>query len=264
MNRTFDALIRLIAGLEGIESIGKTGCKEFPAANDGDVDIFIYCGEVPDVETRKKLYGSVDDILNIRIHDFESRHWGTLDSLFIDGVEICLMYFSVEKTKKEIDDILNGERLIKEDNYFYPAGRCAALKNINILFDRHGFLESMRILLSVYPEKFRNKILEYNMPELNDTEDLDRAAENQDVLFYHFALDISLDHYLQLLFAINDSFFPSRKRSLLYVKDFKNKPDNCVQRILEIIELGGNAGTVGESCEKWKKLCGETFSGYMK
>lgn len=38
--------------------------------------------------------------------------------------------------------ILNGDYPDKLDNYYYPVGRCAMLKNINVLYDKNDFLYS--------------------------------------------------------------------------------------------------------------------------
>ena len=258
MENIFVDLMNLISKINGVKSIGKTGLPTLPLSNESDVDIFIFCDKVPFVDTRQKFYNSINYDMNIQTHEIENKHWGIIDFLYINDLEICLMYYTINKVELEIDDILNGNRVKKEEGYFYPIGRCATLKNINIIYDKDKFLEKMKEKLSVYPKNLCEKNIKFHLSRLNDTEDLDRAVKMQDILFYHFALDISLDHFLQILFSLNYCYFPSRKRSIQFINDFNSKPENCVNDLLEIIELGGNKNTINKSYERWKELCNET------
>jgi len=260
MNEVYDNLINKISNMDKIQSIGKTGSPGLPFFNESDVDIFIFCDEIPEMELRLKTYKSVTYGITVKTNELEGKHWGIMDFVDIDGLEICLMYFTIEKAEMEIDEILKGNRLQKEDGYFYPIGRCATLYSINVICDKTNFLKKIKEKLSVYPKTLHDKNVEYHLSELNDTEDLERAVKMQDVLFYHFALDIFLDHYLQLLFSLNYCYYPSRKRNILYINGFTNKPNNCVDKIMEIVKLSVNNKTLNSSYEKLKELVKETKS----
>jgi len=259
MTEIFEELINSIISLPEVQSIGKTGSKNLSFSEDRDVDIFIICSNTPDLISREKIYNSINYDLKIKTNDFESNYWGTLDFIDIDKMEICLMYFTKSKAENEIDDILQGNRIKREDNYFYPIGRCSTYKNINILHDKNKFLENMKLKLSNYPKTLYDKSINLHLAELNDTEDMESAIHKKDLLFYHFTLDNSIDHYLQLIFALNYCFFPSRKRSFIYINEFKYKPKNCIERLTEVIKLGGEAETINKSYEKWIELLGETI-----
>lgn len=132
-----------------------------------------------------------------KVDFFEGGHWGIGDFMRINGVETWLMYFSQKETISEIESILNGDYPDKIDNYYYPVGRCAMLKDIRILFDKDNFLSSLKEKLSQYPNTLAEMIMQYHLSELEDTEDLERAVNRKDVLFYHFAIDIAIDHFLR-------------------------------------------------------------------
>jgi len=259
MNEIFYRLITSIINLPEVQSIGKTGSKDISFSEDNDVDIFIICNNTPDLKTREIIYNDINYDLKIKTHDFEGKYWGTLDLIYIDNVEICLMYFNRSKVENEIDDILQGNRIKKEENYFYPMGRCATYKNINILYDKSMFLENMKLKLSDYPDKLYDKNIDFHLSKLNDSEDMKSAIQKKDILFYHSALDNSIDHYLQLLFTLNYCFFPSRKRSFLYINEFKYKPKNCIERLIEIVKYGGEVDTINKSYEKWNEIVKETI-----
>jgi hypothetical protein len=125
------------------------------------------------------------------------------------------------------------------------------LENINILYDKSNFLYSLKKRLLNYPERLAKILIQYHLDELEDYEDLERAVNRKDVLFYHFALDIAIDHFLQVLFAINKIYFPSRKRTLNFIEKFNIKPQECNVKLLEIVKLGSYSEGI---CQSYKLL----------
>lgn len=74
------------------------------------------------------------------------------------------------------------------------------------------------------------------------------------MLFFHFALDLALDHFLQALFALNEEYFPSQKRSETYLRGFEVKPAGCEQRLRQVVALGGEAETLETAYQIWSGL----------
>jgi hypothetical protein len=253
-----DMLLEKIASIDEVRAIGMSGNKtSLPVVGEGDIDIFVYCKEIPGVDIRDILLNEVESIEDIKVNVFQEGHWGIADYASINGVETWIMYFTIEETKLNIDSILRGDYPDKLDNYYYPIGRCAMLKDINIVYDKDGFLQSMKSRLSDYPSNLANVLTQYHIEQLEDTEDLQRAATRKDVLFYHFALDLTLDHFLQALFALNKTYFPSRKRSIQLITKFLITPSNCSERLLEVVRLGGNGETLDQSYALWTELVHE-------
>lgn len=79
----------------------------------------------------------------------------------------------------------------------------------------------------------------------------------KDVLFYHFALDIAIDHFLQALFAINETYFPSRKRTFDFIEIFKIKPERCNKKLLEVVKLGSVPEGINQSFTIWSNMVHE-------
>lgn len=238
--KTVSEIVQGISAINVVQSIGMSGSKDIPNAGEGDIDIFIYCDSIPDSKNRQSILDSFKDrIQDAKVTAFEGGHWGTGDFLRINGVETWLMYFTAEETLSDVEAILNGEYPDKLDNYYYPVGRCAMLESIHTLYEKNSLLTELKKKLSAYPNKLADILLHYHLERLDDTEDLERAVFREDVLFYHFALDLAIDHFLQALFAINKTYFPSRKRTLSFIDKFRKKPENCSQNLLEVIHLGG-------------------------
>lgn len=255
-SENFFLIIDAISTLDEVQAVGKCGGKELPVSNGSDVDVFVFCDAIPEAGKRKAKMDEIAHVITkTQINAFEGELWGVGDFIYVGDMEICIMYFTIAKTVSYIEAVLNGEHLDKVNNYFYPTGRCATIKNIYILFDRRGFLASMKEKLSVYPAGLAEKMIKRHLSRLENTEDLERAVAREDALFYHFALDISIDHFLQALFALNRSFFPSRKRTTEHMAAFGRLPEDCAGRLLKVVELGGYRDTIRQSYDLWTGLC---------
>ncbi|MDD7643442.1 MAG: hypothetical protein PUK75_13425 [bacterium] len=80
---------------------------------------------------------------------------------------------------------------------------------------------------------------------------------SHEVLFYHQVVEEFLDHFLQALYAKNRRYLPSRKRTDSAIAAFELKPQNCYERLLQIVRLGSNENTIDDSIEELRKLCKE-------
>lgn len=258
LNESYSLLIEAVSRINTVMSIGKSGGKELPESNESDIDIFIYCSSTPSLESRQEVIDGLGDIAtDSKLSYTEGRFWGTCDYVTVQDTEICLMYFTIDNAKAEIESILNGERLDKEDNYFYPTGRCATMLSMYALYDKNGFIADMKEKLTRYPLELAQKLISRHIGQINDAEDFGRAVTRLDVLFYHSTLEIALDHFLQVLFAMNKRFLPSRKRSLQFIHNFCVKPVDCDKKLLQVIELGAKAETIAQSYSAWESLCVE-------
>ncbi|MAT44931.1 MAG: hypothetical protein CL609_21575 [Anaerolineaceae bacterium] len=238
-----------------IRAVGLSGdenCLSNP--DDGDIDLFVYCSKIPDKNERFNMLSNLSFVNNIHIEKLGGGHWGIGDCCFIQGIEVWILYFTVEETIEELNMILTGDYQWRLDNYFYPLGRLAMWKKMTIFYDPDGVLKYFKDKLSIYPKELAYHVIKFHIEALADNEDLERAVYRKDIFFYHFALELALDHFLQVLFALNNTFFPSRKRSMEYIQGFEIKPMDCENRLTQVILNGGVANTLGESYELWSNL----------
>ncbi len=254
-----DRLVSHISKLPMVQSVGLSGSKTpLPKMGEGDIDLFIYCDKIPTLAQRQAVLDAFSSMIEKGKTDvIQGGRWGYGDFALLNGVETWLMHFTVQETLADVESILSGEQPDKRDNYYYPVGRLAMLKNMTVLLDRGGFLLSLKNRLAVYPEKLRETLTVHHLRKLQDTEDLCRAVIRRDAFFYHFALDIALDHFLQALFALNGTYFPSRKRTLEYLNRFAVQPKDCASRLIEVLRLGGDGETVPQSFSLFQSLTDE-------
>lgn len=252
-----EQLVRIISGIGGVCAIGQTGnVNEVPKPGESDIDLFVLCDSVPSYEARKEVYESNEISKNCKLSVFEGGHWGTGDLFDVDGVEVEFMYFTVDETWSYLNSVLMGNHLSCE-NGFYPVGRLATLRNINVLFDDKNVLEAIKAKLATYPEELMQHMINYHSARMIDEEDLGRVLLRKDILFYHYVLEDALDHFLQVLYALNRTYFPSRKRSEQYIASFQIKPTDCYQRLRKVIRLAADEDTIEESVSEWFRLAEE-------
>ncbi|HWQ98708.1 MAG TPA: DUF4037 domain-containing protein [Clostridia bacterium] len=254
----FDALLSALRQQPSIRAIGKTGGEALPTDGCSDIDLFLFCEQIPALEVRAVNYALFPR--NVRVAEFgscEHPHWGLVDSILIGKQEIYLMYFTRSSFDASIEAILRGERTEREENYFYPTGRLASIQGMHAFYDPDKVLAQWKARIADYPDALRDAILSRCLPKIDDEEDFMRAIRRKDVLFYHATLDLALDRFLQMLFALNRTYFPSRKRSLEFIHGFTYKPENCETRLERVVTLGASAETLEESYRIWQELCRE-------
>ena len=250
-----DKLVTTIAQHPSVRAIGLSGGeRSLPKADEGDIDLFVYCTDIPTRDEREAMLMSLQEVELVEVGKLEGGHWGQGDCLSIAGVETWLLYFTLTEARAELEAILDGHYLGRLDSYYYPIGRCAMWKGMRAPYDPDDFLASLRERLHEYPEKLARAVIDHHMKALEDVEDLERAVQRKDLLFFHFALDLALDHFLQALFALNREYFPSRKRSETFLLAFKVKPTRCEGRLRQVVALGGSAETLEQSDQIWQGL----------
>jgi hypothetical protein len=251
-----------IAAHSCVRAVGWSGGERaLPQLGEGDIDIFVYCTHIPQAEQRRELLASIrGDVEPFEVSASESKHWGQGDRCYVCGIETWLLYFTVAEARTELEDILAGKHLSREDGDFYPLGRLAMWNTMRVLYDPYGVFQSFKNRLKIYPAQLAEAVVSYHLKALRDVEDLERATHRKDVLFYHFALDLALDHFLQALFALNRVYFPSRKRSEEFIEQFQIKPANCAQRLRQAVAWGSHADTLACSDQTWNELVCELMA----
>jgi hypothetical protein len=256
VENTISKLVTAIAANPCVRAVGWSGGgRALPQPGEGDIDIFIYCSQIPQAEQRHELLASLrEDVEPFDVGRSESQHWGQGDRCCVHGIETWLLYFTVAEAQTELEDILAGKHLGREDDDFYPLGRLAMWNTMRVLYDPDGVLQSFKNRLKIYPAQLAEAVVSYHLEALKDVEDFERATRRKDTLFYHFALDLALDHFLQALFAVNKVYFPSRKRSEEFIEHFQIKPVDCAQRLRQALAWGGHADTLASSDQTWNEL----------
>lgn len=242
-----------LAGLPEIDAIGVSSAPIPSKPQDGDIDLFVYCDQVPDRTARARVYPAGGEICDRTIGVFRDEHWGDADFFTLNGIETWVMYFDESRVQEEFERMIAGERTSRERG-FYPSGRLAMFRNMTILYEKKPILSGYKQRLRSYPVAFGNVVMRECRATMADEEDLLRAVTRGDVLFFHAAMDEALDALMQYAFALNEVLFPSRKRNLVIADGFARQPHDFVERIERIIVLGSRAETLSASFEEFRTV----------
>jgi len=259
----YPLMINSVSEVNEVVAIGKSGGSQLPENGDGDIDIYVFCSSIPEIKSRQEAIDRLGTVIsNANYSERGSKFWGTIDFLIVDDTDICLMYFTTMNMDQEIESVLNGTRLDREADYFYPTGRCATFLSMHILYDKNGYIANIKEKLNPYPQDLAEKLYNHHIRKVKGNyggEDFERAVSRGDILFYHSALEFAIDHFLQALFALNKCFLPSRKRMIEFINGFDIKPLNCTDRLILTIELGAKSETLSDSYAVWSSLYKELF-----
>ena len=255
---TKDRLVSNLSLDDRIKGIGQTGdinAQLIPG--NSDIDMFVLCTLIPTVEERKQVYVNyATEYSECLMNVCNGGIWGYGDILIIDGIDVMFMYFTIEEMEQYLDDVLCGKHLGRVGG-FYPTGRLSSIESINILYESNFVWTKIKQKVQEYPIDLFKKLYNYHISNVIDEENLGRVILRKEVMFYHDVLGNSLDHLLQALFALNSTYFPSRKRSEQYIKAFQYQPVDCYNRLLRMIENSVLVPKIEESVKELRNITKE-------
>ena len=244
-------LILQLASFDNVKGIGQTGnINQELIPGESDIDLFVLCSEIPTTNERKLMYATLNSKdFNLSMEVCTGGHWGYGDILEIDRIDLMPMYFTVQEMQEYLVSVLKCKQLNK-DGSFYPVGRLASIASINILYEEDDTWTALKEMVNAKPYSFFHDWYQNEIEQVLDDEDLGRAESRKDVLFFHQVLENALDHLLQAIYAINDCYFPSRKRVKFALDTFKQKPENCYERLKEMILFGASEDKMHQAIEQ--------------
>ncbi|MCL2840503.1 MAG: hypothetical protein FWE05_06980 [Defluviitaleaceae bacterium] len=73
LHKYFDSLIDTVSSIEEVLAIGKSGGEKLPVQNESDIDISVFCSQIPNPETRQAALKNLGSAISeIRISDLAS------------------------------------------------------------------------------------------------------------------------------------------------------------------------------------------------
>ncbi len=253
-----DHLIGAIAKCAQVKGVGQTGDINAPLIpGQSDIDLFVLCTAVPSPEERRALYAKAAGAARPEMEDASGGGWGHGDILTYGGVEIMPMYFTIQEMEGYLVDVLQGKHIEKEGR-FYPSGRLASVETLHVLYEEDEAWTRLVRLVAERPQPLFAKEYEYHIACALDEEDLGRSLLRKEALFYHQVLEEALDHLLQALYAANERYFPSRKRTEKAIASFERKPRDCWARLCRAVEDGARSETIEASVRGLRALIDDT------
>lgn len=258
VTETRDRLIRELVNNDKICAVAQTGDPNAPLIpGSSDIDMFVLCSEIPTAEERRGAYEKFSgEYTEMLMNVCSGGIWGYGDILLIGGIDVMFMYFTIEEMEAYLDEVLHGKHLDREGR-FYPVGRLSSVEDIGVLFEREGEWTRLKNKVAARPQELFVQLYRKHIALALDAEDLSRALLRKEVLFFHQVLEEALDHLLIVLFSLNFTYFPSRKRTEGYINGFACKPEDCYDRLLHIVKLASESDTIPQAVEELKTLAAD-------
>ena len=253
-----DCLVSLLAACDDVCGIGQTGDINAPLIpGKSDIDLFVICDHVPDREERLARYQPLmSECGSLQMEVCGGGVWGYGDVFMCEGIDVMPMYFTRAEMAQYLREVLDGRHLEREGR-FYPIGRLASIESLHVLHEKNAAWTMLIDMVKAHPRELFDRWYASEIGQMIDEEDLGRAELRHEVLFYHQVVEAFLDHFLQALFAKNDCYFPSRKRTEEVIASFRIKPENCFARLLRIVELGAKGDTIDRSVAELRAIAEE-------
>lgn len=253
-----EELIKVLSQSENVLAVGQTG-ELNPELIPGksDIDLFVLCKNIPSLEERRNFYETLlSEEISLQMSVCNGGVWGYGDILVINQIDVMPMYFTVDEMKTYLLEVLSGKHLYKEGR-FYPVGRLASVSTIHVLYEKDDTWTNLKIFVNEKPQSFFKSWYESEINAVLDEEDLGRSELRKEVLFFHQVLENALDHLIQAIYALNFTYFPSRKRNLEDLSYFSVKPENIEKRLLSLVENGAKKETIIDSINELRMVTEE-------
>lgn len=223
MDQKIEALVEVLKQTtKGTCAIALAGAHAKGVADaSSDIDFYIFAEEAQPMELRRALIESIADPGTTPWLDetFDATPWGGGMDFMYQGTPVEVTARTFDRMNRVVDGCLAGEFEIIPatwtSNGYYTFIYLCELSFIMPVYDPEGTLAALQKKAAVYPEALRRSIVETFWGRANtwlDNFHYESAIERQDVLFtapivLHTILDL-----VQVIFALNHTYFSGDKK----------------------------------------------------
>ncbi|MGD9592057.1 MAG: hypothetical protein AB7V32_06020, partial [Candidatus Berkiella sp.] len=120
---------------------------------------------------------------------------------------------------------------------FRPYTFLGLLENSLCLFEKDNFITQLRKEIRPFPFKLKEKFFNENLSIFNESlaELEDFSQRDIGLLAFQFMLFRGLDAAIQILFAINEAYYPASKREEQYLMNLPKLPQGLHALIYELL-----------------------------
>ena len=239
-----DALVADIQQVQGVAAIVLGGSFANGTANEySDLDIGLYYHEdkpfsIKALQTIAEKHNDTDDV---SVTDFGG--WGRWVNgggwLTIDGQRVDLLYRNLERVEQVITDCENGK--IELDYYQQPATGfynyiyLAETHICKVLYSNDDTLDELKARVATYPPQLKARIIREFKWQAEFTLDHARKAMSRfDTHTFVACLSRVVSCIVQLIYAINETYFISDKGAVKACSQMAIKPEYFIERVEEI------------------------------
>ena len=237
---------------------------------DSDIDLGLYYnGSTPlDINHLRKIANKLNDIPNPEVTELGG--WGTWVNggawLTIKGQRVDFLYRNIDFVSTIIDECTRGEKqfdYLQQPPYgFYSYIYCAETQQCKILHDPEGAIADLKSKVSSYTESLKGNIINGSLWHAEfSLEVATKPAYIGNVFFVAGCLTRIASSLIQVLYALNETYFISDKRLKRDVEQFSLKPQDFVMRLDRILgDIGCDSKKLAETLLNTQILLNEVIN----
>ncbi len=255
LNAFLQGIVDTLIEVDGLQAIVLGGSWASNTQRpDSDIDLGLYYREdtALDIDQVRKIVNVLNDFPDPEVTELGG--WGKWVNggawLTIKGQRVDFIYRNIDFVSTIIDECNKGETrfdFLQQPPYgFYSYIYCAETQQCKILYDPQRAIEGLKAKISGYSALLKNTIINSFLWQAEFSLELAKKSANTGNVFYAAGcLTRIASSMVQVLYALNETYFISDKRLYKDVEQFNLKPQDLVLRLDNIL------GDIG--CES-KKL----------
>lgn len=209
-----------------------------------DIDLLVILKDsIPSSHQRGKHFYNHKGIEVIKIEkgntDWNNQWSPVNDKIKYKNIEIDIAYNVKDWVDKVVEKVCKSSNVTIPEFTFRPYTFIGLLKSSIVLYDKGGYIKQIIKRAKVFPKKLKENILKDNISifkeSLGDLTDYSKR-ENIGNMAFLFHLNMVLDAFLNILFAINEEYDNASKRPENELSKLKKLPKNFKGRINKITE----------------------------
>lgn len=247
-----DKIVDELKKIKEVKAVVLAGSHASRAARpDSDLDIGLYYSSEAPLDIKKiiiacKNLGAFPNLIVAKLGE-----WGTWMNggawLIIDKQRVDLIYRNIEFVEKTITESVEGR--IKTDYFqqpaygFYSYMYCSETKFNTILYDPFDIVRQLKKKVQVYPQRLKNKIINFFLWDAQFSfSRAEKSAKRSEIYIVAGCFTRIVNDLIQVLYALNETFFISEKKFYSDCKSFTIGPENFLDESQSILTSTGNTG----------------------
>ena len=176
----------------------------------------------------------------------------------MQGQRVDFLYRNSDFVSRILDDCNNGiieiDYLQQPPYGFYSYMYCAETQICKPLYDPDNILYMLKAKVAVYPQALKQAIIQRNLWSANfSLENGQKAAKRGDIYFTAGCVSRAMSMLIQVLYALNDTYFLSEKNLAKHTSTFRVLPSSFSKRVEAILS------NVGSDAEQLTRSISSTY-----
>lgn len=270
LNAFLQVIVNTLIEVEGLQAIVLGGSWASGTQRpDSDIDLGLYYSEgTPlDINHVRKIANDLNDFPDPEVTELGG--WGTWVNggawLTFKGQRVDFLYRNIDFVSTIIDECNRGETQVdylQQPPYgFYSYIYCAETQQCKILYDPQRSIEGLKTKISRYSALLKSTIINSFLWQAEFSLEVAKKSANTDNVFYAAGcLTRIASSLVQVLYALNGTYFMSDKRLKKDVEQFNLKPQDFVMRLEHILgNIGRDSNQISETLLKTQILLNEVI-----